>query len=128
MAPASAPAPQAKTFEEVFKRFELSPVDFVRLMDVAERRVVPKGTCLSQEGRVQEEVFLIVEGAAQVWNGMWNVKCEMWNVEPHLNRIYDVRRGSPAGGTIHTVGCAEREAKVSVVSRVCELLLRSVVW
>lgn len=60
------PAPQAKTFEEVFRRVELSPVDFVRLMDVAERRVVPKGTCLSQEGRVQEEVFLIVEGAAQV--------------------------------------------------------------
>ena len=87
MAPASAPAPQAKTFEEVFKGFELSPVDFVRLMDVAERRVVPKGTCLSQEGRVQEEVFLIVEGAAQVWNGMWNVKCEMWNVEPHQNRM-----------------------------------------
>lgn len=125
------PAPQAKTFEEVFKRFELSPVDFVRLMDVAERRVVPKGTCLSQEGRVQEEVFLIVEGAAQVRNGVWNVKCEMWNVEPHLNRticVVDVRRGSPAGGTIHTVGCAEREAKVSVVSRVCELLLRAVTW
>lgn len=60
-------APQAKTFEEVFKRVELSPVDFVRLMDVAERRVVPKGARLSEEGRVQEEVFLIVEGAAEVW-------------------------------------------------------------
>lgn len=74
---APAPAPpvtsrnrqrtQAKTFEEVFERVELSPMDFVRLMDVAERRVVPKGSCLSREGRVQEEVFLIVEGAAQVW-------------------------------------------------------------
>ncbi len=56
-----------KLFEQVFERVELTLVDFVRLVDVAERRVVPKGTMLSQEGRVQEEVFLIVEGAAQVW-------------------------------------------------------------
>lgn len=56
-----------KLFEEVFQRVELTLVDFVRLMDVAERRVVPKGTRLSQEGRLQEEVFLIVEGTAEVW-------------------------------------------------------------
>lgn len=57
---------QAKTFEEVFAPVEMNPVDFVRLMDLAERRVVAKSTRLSQEGQPQEEVFLIVEGAAEV--------------------------------------------------------------
>ncbi|CAB1116594.1 unnamed protein product [Ectocarpus sp. CCAP 1310/34] len=57
---------QARTFQEVFAPVELTPVDFVRLMDLAERRVLAKGTRLSEEGQPQEEVFLIVEGAAEV--------------------------------------------------------------
>ncbi|CBN78395.1 conserved unknown protein [Ectocarpus siliculosus] len=57
---------QARTFQEVFAPVELTPVDFVRLMDLAERRLVAKGTHLSEEGQPQEEVFLIVEGAAEV--------------------------------------------------------------
>lgn len=35
-------------------------------MDVAERRVMLKGNDLTQEGRPHEEVFLIVEGTAEV--------------------------------------------------------------
>lgn len=45
---------------------QLSPVDFLRLMDIAERRVMLKGNDLNQEGRPHEEVFLIVEGNAEV--------------------------------------------------------------
>lgn len=45
---------------------ELTPVDFVRLMDLAERREMPKGKLLSEENKVQEEVFLIMEGTAEV--------------------------------------------------------------
>ncbi len=44
----------------------LSPVDFLRLMEIAERRVMLKGNDLNQEGRPHEEVFLIVEGTAEV--------------------------------------------------------------
>lgn len=57
---------QAKIFRDVFAPVELTPVDFVRLMDLAERRALPKGTPLSREGRLQEDVFLIVEGGAEV--------------------------------------------------------------
>lgn len=45
---------------------ELSPVDFVRLVDLGERRVIKKGELLSEAGVTQEEVFLIVEGTAEV--------------------------------------------------------------
>ena len=57
---------QAGTFREVFQPVELTPVDFVRLLDLAERRFVPEGEHLSEAGRVQDEVFLIVEGTAEV--------------------------------------------------------------
>ena len=57
---------QAGTFREVFHQQELTPVDFVRLMDLAERRFIPEGEHLSEAGRVQDEVFLIVEGTAEV--------------------------------------------------------------
>lgn len=60
---------KARTFREVFEPVELTPVDFVRLMDLAERREVPKGGLLSEENKVQEEVFLIVEGTAEVGTG-----------------------------------------------------------
>lgn len=45
---------------------ELSAVDFLRLMDTAERRVMLKGNDLIQEGRPHEEVFLIVQGTTEV--------------------------------------------------------------
>ncbi|CAM9562536.1 unnamed protein product [Pylaiella littoralis] len=57
---------QARIYEEIFKPVQLSPLDFLRLMDVAERRVMLKGNDLTQEGRPHEEVFLIVEGTAEV--------------------------------------------------------------
>ena len=57
---------QARIFREIFMPAQLSPVHFLRLMDVAERRVMLKGNDLNQEGRSHEEVFLIVEGTAEV--------------------------------------------------------------
>lgn len=57
--------PQEKVFHEVFTPVELSPVDFVRLVDLAERRVIRKGSLLSKAGVTQEEVFLMVEGTAE---------------------------------------------------------------
>lgn len=45
---------------------EFTPVDFVRLMDVADRRLVPEGQHLTEEGKLQEDVFLIVDGTAEV--------------------------------------------------------------
>lgn len=41
-------------------------MDFVRLLDLADRRFVSEGERLSEAGRVQDEVFLIVEGTAEV--------------------------------------------------------------
>ncbi|CAN0484636.1 unnamed protein product, partial [Hapterophycus canaliculatus] len=49
-------------FEELFIPFGLNPVDFLRLMDLAERRVWLKGNDINQEGRPYEDMFLIVEG------------------------------------------------------------------
>lgn len=57
---------QARIFREIFMPAQLSPVHFLRLMDVAERRVMLKGNDLNQEGRPHEEVFLIVDGTAEV--------------------------------------------------------------
>ncbi|CAM9748328.1 unnamed protein product [Scytosiphon promiscuus] len=57
---------QARIYQEIFQPVELNPVHFLRLMDIAERRVMLKGNDLIQEGRPHEEVFLIVEGAAEV--------------------------------------------------------------
>lgn len=57
---------QAAIFEEVFRPVELTPVDYGRLMEDADRRVVLEGEHLSEAGRVQEDVFLIVEGTAEV--------------------------------------------------------------
>ncbi|CAM9770905.1 unnamed protein product [Ectocarpus sp. 4 AP-2014] len=60
------PEQQARIFREIFMPAQLSPVHFLRLMDVAERRVMLKGNDLNQEGRPHEEVFLIAEGTAEV--------------------------------------------------------------
>lgn len=57
---------QARIYEEIFKPVQLNALDFLRLMDIAERRVMLKGNDLTQEGRPHEEVFLIVEGTAEV--------------------------------------------------------------
>ncbi|CAB1104988.1 unnamed protein product [Ectocarpus sp. CCAP 1310/34] len=57
---------QARIYREIFERVQLSPVHFLRLMDAAERRVVLKGNDLIQDGRPHEEMFLIVEGQAEV--------------------------------------------------------------
>lgn len=45
---------------------ELSPVEFMQLMDLAQRRVVLSGNDINQHGRPHKEVFLIVEGTAEV--------------------------------------------------------------
>ena len=50
---------------------QLSPVNFLRLMDTAERRVIPKGSEIKKGGAPHKEVILIVEGTAEVrvwWN------------------------------------------------------------
>lgn len=64
---------QARIFREIFERVQLSPVHFLRLMDAAERRVMLKGNDLIQEGRPHEEVFLIVEGQAEVCSSGFGV-------------------------------------------------------
>lgn len=45
---------------------QLSPVNFLRLMDGAERRVIPKGAEIKKGGAPHKEVILIVEGTAEV--------------------------------------------------------------
>lgn len=57
---------QARIYQEIFMSTRLSPVDFLRLMDISERRLMLKGNDLIQEGRPHEEVFLIVEGTTEV--------------------------------------------------------------
>lgn len=59
-------SPQARIFREIFIPVELSPVEFMRLMDLAQRRVVLAGNDINQHGRPHEEMFLIVEGTADV--------------------------------------------------------------
>lgn len=46
--------------------FDLTPLDFLRLMDLAQRRVWLKGNDINQEGRPYETMHLIVEGGAEV--------------------------------------------------------------
>lgn len=57
---------QARVYGEVFQKVDLSPVDFLRLVDLGERREVSEGELLSKAGRMQEDVFLIVSGTAEV--------------------------------------------------------------
>ncbi|CAM9173472.1 unnamed protein product [Ectocarpus sp. 8 AP-2014] len=53
-------------YHDIFETVNLSPVQFLRLMDVAERRVVPKGANLKDGGAPHKEVILIIEGTAEV--------------------------------------------------------------
>lgn len=46
--------------------FDLNPVEFLRLMEMAQRREWMKGNDITQEGRPYEDMFLIVEGTAEV--------------------------------------------------------------
>ncbi|CAM9215923.1 unnamed protein product [Discosporangium mesarthrocarpum] len=57
---------QTRVYEDVFRGVELSPVDFVKLVDLSERRVIPRGHNLTEAGQPQEDVFLIVQGHADV--------------------------------------------------------------
>lgn len=50
--------------------FDLNPVEFLRLMEMAQRREWMKGNDITQAGRPYEDMFLIVEGTAEVWHGM----------------------------------------------------------
>lgn len=59
-------APQARIYRDVFEPVELKPVEFMQLMDLAQRRVVLQGNDINQQGRPHEEMFLIVEGTADV--------------------------------------------------------------
>ncbi|CAN0276199.1 unnamed protein product, partial [Hapterophycus canaliculatus] len=56
---------QARIYREIFEPVQLSPVHFLRLMDTAERRVIPKGSNLKDGGAPHKEVLLIVEGTAE---------------------------------------------------------------
>lgn len=58
--------PQARIFREIFMPVELSPVEFMQLMDLSQRRVVLAGNDINQHGRPHKEMFLIVEGTAEV--------------------------------------------------------------
>ncbi|CAM9305592.1 unnamed protein product [Choristocarpus tenellus] len=60
---------QACVYEKVFEGVELDPVDFVKLMDLADRKVLPKGYRLTEFGQPQEDLYLIVEGTADVSGG-----------------------------------------------------------
>ncbi|CAM9748259.1 unnamed protein product [Scytosiphon promiscuus] len=57
---------QARIYREIFEPVQLSPVHFLRLMDTAERRVIPAGSNLKDGGAPHKEVLLIVEGTAEV--------------------------------------------------------------
>ncbi|CAM9362141.1 unnamed protein product, partial [Hapterophycus canaliculatus] len=57
---------QARIFQDVFAPVELTPVEFMQLMALAQRRVVLQGNDINQEGRPHEEMFLITEGTADV--------------------------------------------------------------
>lgn len=57
---------QSQIFNEVFEPVDLTPVDFLRLMNLAERYEIGEGEHLFDEGKVQEEVFLIAEGNVEV--------------------------------------------------------------
>lgn len=46
--------------------FDLNPVEFLRLMEMAQRREWMKGNDITQAGRPYEDMFLIVEGTAEV--------------------------------------------------------------
>ncbi|CAM9459564.1 unnamed protein product [Hapterophycus canaliculatus] len=59
-------AEKSRIFEELFMPFDLNPVEFLRLMDLAERRAWMRGNDITQEGRPYEDMFLIVEGTAEV--------------------------------------------------------------
>ena len=57
---------QARIFQELFMPFDLNPVEFLRLMEMAQRREWMKGNDITQAGRPYEDMFLIVEGTAEV--------------------------------------------------------------
>lgn len=46
--------------------FDLNPVEFLRLMEMAQRREWMRGNDITQAGRPYEDMFLIVEGTAEV--------------------------------------------------------------
>ena len=67
---------------------ELSPVEFMQLMDLSQRRVVLAGNDINQHGRPHKEMFLIVEGTAEVGAvGLWTYTptyvC-MWALFTHV--------------------------------------------
>eukprot|EP00903_Cladosiphon_okamuranus_P019551 g17982.t1 len=57
---------KARIFQELFMPFDLNPVEFLRLMEMAQRREWLKGNDITQAGRPYEDMFLIVEGTAEV--------------------------------------------------------------
>lgn len=59
---------------------DLNPVEFMQLMGQAQRRVVLQGNDINQQGRPHEEIFLIVEGTADVGLGAITWPCEAWGV------------------------------------------------
>ncbi|CAM9365156.1 unnamed protein product [Ectocarpus fasciculatus] len=57
---------QARIYQDIFMPVDLNPVEFMQLMGQAQRRVVLQGNDINQQGRPHEEMFLIVEGTADV--------------------------------------------------------------
>lgn len=60
---------QARIYQDIFMPVDLNPVEFMQLMGQAQRRVVLQGNDINQQGRPHEEMFLIVEGTADVGQG-----------------------------------------------------------
>ncbi|CAM9408602.1 unnamed protein product [Phaeothamnion confervicola] len=57
---------QTAVFEGVFAKLGLTPVDFVKLVRLADRRRVATGAPLAREGVRQEEMYMIIGGDAEV--------------------------------------------------------------
>lgn len=53
-------------YTDVFEPVELSPIDFLRLVDLGERREFRPRDTLSEAGKMQEDVLIILEGTAEV--------------------------------------------------------------
>lgn len=57
---------QSALYTQVFAPVDLTPIDFLKLMKIAERREISEGEYLFHEGNTQTDVLLIAEGTAEV--------------------------------------------------------------
>jgi CRP-like cAMP-binding protein len=57
---------ETRLYEAVFAKLGLDPVEFLRLIRLAERRIVKSGTAIAMAGKPQQDMYLIVDGGADV--------------------------------------------------------------